>query len=309
MSLIADLLSKVKQADRPGKDVPPGLTNSINAYKKKETGRRRAVLFAVVALAALISGFAAVYIVKLVSGGPASEVRTPSETRVDNNAESAAAREDTAAPSASKIPAPAPQKVSAAHREREARPRAANPKKAGRSEGGKGADAAVTGTLDGLEGKGKQEAPDAAKHYYSALDYEKRGEVLKAVESYGEALKIEPRNYRLMNKIASLFMEMGMWEEAEGYLARSVGIKGDYAPALINTGIVSANLGRLQEAEGYLSRALAIEPLNRLALFNAALLYEKRGMRKEAKKYYLKLKQLGDPQGAGGLERIEGKTP
>jgi tetratricopeptide (TPR) repeat protein len=295
MSLITDLLSKLKQTG-PRKDAPPGLTNSINAYKKRETKRKRAVVLTAVIFAALLSGFTTIYVIKLVLGGPAGDISLATDSGYEGTMSKSGdvpkiVTSKQSLETKTLAPSPPPEK---------AQPSGVKP--AVRATLGK-TDAAPTAEVGGSK------SIDAAQLYYKALDYEKAGNILKAVGSYSEALKLEPLNYRLMNKIASLFIEMRMWEEASSYLDTSVRLNGEYAPALINFGIVKAELGRFKEAEGYLSRALDIEPLNRLPLFNMALLYEKQGMLKEAGDYYRRLKRLSDPQGKKGLKRIEGRHP
>ena len=147
------------------------------------------------------------------------------------------------------------------------------------------------------------------RHYYMALDFEKEGNHIKAIDEYTAALAIEPENFRLMNKVGGLYMRMRMWKEAAGYLEGSVGENGRYVPALINRGIVYAEMDRFEEAERSLKKALSLEPASRLALFNIALLYEKRSMPEEAKEPYMKLKQFGDTQGFAGVERLEMASP
>ncbi|MFQ5736707.1 MAG: tetratricopeptide repeat protein [Thermodesulfobacteriota bacterium] len=318
MSLITDLLSKVSQTE-PRKDVPPGLTNSINAYKKKERTRARALLISFVAVAALVCGIATIYALRLFVGTRGGEVR-PSGAAQEMAAQDRVAAAPVAVPAAVATP-PAQETRQARKRPspaKRARKKAGSRPPARVKGGSKGAGtapvAALTGgtlagstltgsTLDG-PGPAGQASPEAMQHYYEALDYEKQGELGRAAQSYSKALRLEPRNYRLMNKIASIYMEMGMWEEAAASLGASVRTNDGYVPALINTGIVYAELGRFKVAEAALKKALSIEPYNGLALFNTALLYERQAMPEEAAVYYKKLQQTGDPLGEQGLERI-----
>ena len=301
MSLITDLLSKVTQT-RPRKDVPPGLTNSINTYKKRETKRKRVIFFSVIIIASLTSGFAAIYGVKLLLGTDGAEVRTghtvatpapapaPAPPATAIVPETTALAAHTAAVKRTSSPAGAPPAPSSATAVKKATPAPAAQKSM-------------------AEPSGEAENPDAMRHYYMALDFEKEENYIKAANEYIAALAIEPHNFRLMNKVGGLYMQMRMWEEATGYLEGSVGENGRYVPALINRGIVYAEMKRFEDAGRSLEEALALEPANRLALFNIALLYEKRSMPDEAKEHYMKLKRFGDPQGAAGMERLGMAAP
>jgi len=301
MSLITDLLSKVTQT-KPRKDVPPGLTNSINTYKKKETNRKRAIFFSVIVIASLVSGFATIYVVKLLLGANAAQVRTGHIVAAPAPAPTP---ETPAAAVAPETRAPATHTATAKDAG-PARLRAPEPRNSPAE--GRASPAPAT-QKSAAKPSGEAESPDAMRHYYMALDFEKEGNYIKAVDEYAAALAIEPHNFRLMNKVGGLYMRMMMWEEAAGYLEGSVGENGRYVPALINRGIVYAEMDRFEAAESSLKEALSIEPASRLALFNIALLYEKRSMPKEAKEHYMKLKQLGDPQGAAGVERLETASP
>jgi len=139
-------------------------------------------------------------------------------------------------------------------------------------------------------------------------NYEKKGDHYNAISSYKKVLDIEPRNYRVINKIAYILIQIASYEEALKYLDSALSIRHDYVPALINTGIVYAKAEKFSDAEKYLLKALSLEEANQPALFNIATLYEKQGKYDLARGYYLRLKNLGNDQGRLGIERIEGLT-
>ncbi|GAB4415797.1 MAG: hypothetical protein OHK0032_11930 [Thermodesulfovibrionales bacterium] len=161
---------------------------------------------------------------------------------------------------------------------------------------------------EGQKGTTKAEKlPDTSEkdlHLYMARAYESKMDYSNALLSYKKVLSIEPRNYRVMNNIASILIKLNLYDEAKTYLEMALGVRNDYVPGLINTGIVLARLGETQNAENSLLKALTLEPDNRNALLNIAILYEKKGSYEKAREYYLRLKQLGDAQGSLGLERI-----
>lgn len=141
-------------------------------------------------------------------------------------------------------------------------------------------------------------------YLYMASNYENKKDYSNALVSYKKVLSIEPKNFRVMNNISSLLIQLNSFEEAKTYSQMALGHKNDYVPALINTGIALAKLGMPEEAENHLLRALSLEPDNRQALLNIAILYEKKDNYKKAREHYLRLHRLGDTQGRAGLERI-----
>jgi len=160
---------------------------------------------------------------------------------------------------------------------------------------------------------GVKEQPDVRTsendlYLYMGGNYEKKGDHYNAISSYKKVLDIEPRNYRVINKIAYILIQIASYEEALKYLDSALSIRHDYVPALINTGIVYAKAEKFSDAEKYLLKALSLEEANQPALFNIATLYEKQGKYDLARGYYLRLKNLGNDQGRLGIERIEGLT-
>jgi len=297
MSLIAELLSKATQT-RPRKDVPPGLTNSIKNYKSRERNRKRSIIFLVVISCALVSGFAAVYAARLLlSTGPV-QVRpghTMARLATPPSLQPIAVGKQT--PQA-QIPTTPPTTKDTARKTAPAPARGAK-HTASRTAKKK----SVAKPVD------KPSESEALRHYYTAADYEREGDRLKAIDEYTAALALQPGNFRLLNKVGGLYMQLGMLEEAARYIEESIARNKRYTPALINRGILYAEMGRFEQAAGSLEAALALEPANTLALFNIALLYEKRSMPDKARAHYMKLKKLGDPQGEAGLRRLEVAAP
>jgi hypothetical protein len=149
--------------------------------------------------------------------------------------------------------------------------------------------------------------PDTSEkdlYLYMARAYESKRDYSNALLSYKKVLGIEPGNYRVMNNIASILIKLNLYDEAKTYLSMALDVRNDYVPGIINLGIVFARAGEAKKAEDSLLKALTLEPDNRDALLNLAILYEKEGSYEKARQHYLRLKQLGDPRGETGLERI-----
>lgn len=306
MSHLTDLLSRIKQTDQK-KEVPPGLSESISPIKRRGSWKRRIVFFAVLISAALVLGLAASYLADHLKGGPGESPSSsgpsvsappslqPQEASVDKEAAektgAKTALDDSVTPDVEKK---ARTEKSAPLNE----PSPSAPRKAVLSPDGSLKESYEERT------DGKDSTEEKTGLVYQARDYELNGDLPKAVQTYERVLEMEPRNYRAMNNIASLYIRMDRTKEALGYLEGSVRLRGDYVPALINLGIIKARAGNAAEAEGSFLKALSFDGSNRAALFNIAVLYENSLRYDKAREYYRRLELLGDTEGTNGLKRL-----
>ena len=142
---------------------------------------------------------------------------------------------------------------------------------------------------------------------YAARTYETQGKYHQALLQYKTVLAMEPSNYAVMNNISGMLIYLGSYEESMKYAQRALNLMKDNVPSLVNMGIDYSYLGKPSESEVCLRRALTIEPGNRYALLNLALLYEKQSAFDKADQYYERLSQEGDAQGYMGLARTAEK--
>lgn len=313
MSLLSDLLSKIRHPE-PRRDVPPALRSMVSTLKKKEFNKKRLALFIAFTVMALGSGFVTVYLVGIYL--PTSESRAlkseqpsptgsaaqiPQETSKGVNSqekkvEMVRTQKEGEGKKIKEKVRPEPLKIqktfedtSQPVQERKTKPEI---------------DVAKIGKPD-VANIEKPEVNSSEKdlYLYMAGNYESRKDYSNALASYKKVLDIEPRNYRVMNNIASILLQINSSEEAKTYLQNAFNIKNDYVPGLINMGIALAKLGETEKAEGFLLRAHTLEPDNRRTIFNIAILYEKKGNYEKAREYYLRLKRLGDTEGSLGLKR------
>ena len=70
MSLITDLLSKIRQED-PKRDIPPILRDSIREETARRRARKRLVIY-VIALVVVVSGFGAIFLWEAMFWPPAN---------------------------------------------------------------------------------------------------------------------------------------------------------------------------------------------------------------------------------------------
>ena len=147
--------------------------------------------------------------------------------------------------------------------------------------------------------------------YNKALYLEGSGQFDAALNVYLSILNRGIQDARLYNSIGYLFIKKGRFQEAELYIEKSLEIKKDYLPGLINMGIVKSKTGNEKEAEDYFKRALQIEPDNPELLYNIGLIYEKRSALKDAEGFYKKLTSIDSSlrwEGLLSLARIKEKS-
>ncbi|MDI6890540.1 MAG: hypothetical protein QMC83_06330 [Thermodesulfovibrionales bacterium] len=320
MSILADILSKIKHPE-PRRDIPPGLRSTVSALRKKELNKRRVIILLIFAAIALSSGSVTVYLMQtflprtngltpVVRGLPGERLKSAGESREIARSKGPTAVEQTSKPRTFEIEPhitiKQPEYKPEYKREEIKRKPTVRPESIAQKEKPK------------VEEKGVKEQPDVSSevrtsetkdlYLYMGGNYEKKGDYYNAISSYKKVLDIEPKNYRVMNKIAYILIQIASNEEALKYLENALSIKHDHVPALINTGIVYAKAEKFSDAEKHLLKALSLEEANQPALFNIATLYEKQGKYDLARQHYLKLKNLGNDQGRLGIERIEGLT-
>jgi tetratricopeptide (TPR) repeat protein len=104
----------------------------------------------------------------------------------------------------------------------------------------------VSGTLDALMRRAAEEVA--------------RGAHTEAVESYREALTVDPRNAMAHNHLGVSLGQLGRYTEALQHFRQAVGIKESYVDAQFNLGTLLRALGWFADSEQPLRRALKLKP-------------------------------------------------
>lgn len=340
MSLLADLLSKVKYEGRKT-DVPPDLKRVVSSSAEKEATKKRIIIFSILILFAIVSGVVAVYFMESYIKPSATKkiARTTAPKQIESKPVSPPAEPESKVDvkgGTIEAPKPTAKVDSAASKPRTVKQR---PAKESRQQKGSpesqrlyGAEKAFKKEATEEKKIAKEKPPeptgedlprdsqkkavtaqepqikthDAQKdvYLYTARTYESKKDYHQALSNYKKALDIDPENYIIMNNISSVLIHLGSFEESIKYSKNILNIRKDYVPSLINLGIAYIRLNNLAEGEGYLSRALSIESSNSYALLNLGILYEKRGDHDKAYSYFSKLSDIGNIQGYLGIARI-----
>lgn len=328
MSLVSDMLSKVKITP-PMRETPPGLKSDMNQARRKKVGKKYKIALVLSVVAAFMIIVSAllwrIYVIKAGEEIPenlnklkgkhsaATKDKRESETlseKIEEALKTAPKKVEKSVTADTKVitaETPPPDLLSAALTESD---KAVQEKTSGPIDT-KPAGLKDTKTPDKEEAPVVEEEKEpeiGSKETYHFLYKASRSEMAKdylgAIAIYNKILAVEPTNYIVMNKIASLLMKMNMWKESMDQLRKSYTINKEYIPTLINIGIVYATTENYSTSEKYFQKALAIDPINQDAIFSMAVLYEKQNMDDKAAEYYSRLRKLGDARGNTGLERI-----
>ncbi len=139
---------------------------------------------------------------------------------------------------------------------------------------------------------------------YSAKTYENDKNYGQAIAHYKKALENDPRNYLIMNSLASIFIKTRSYKESLQYSMNALAVQNNYVPSLTNLGIANIQLGNTTEGEMYLVKGKSLEPSNKTVLFNLGLLYEKQANYPESFAIFQRLADMKDPEGYLGTARV-----
>lgn len=318
MSLLADLLSKIKPRSYQEGDVPPGLKRAVSDSSHKEMLRKRIVILSSLLILAIVAGVVTVYVMDMFLNKPSvrkQSGRHEQVAQVVNAVKPGIKTETEKAQAPAQKSEPAAQKVTVEPMPKPKKGVQKKPASAKRIEKPITSPLRAVGLKDSKKAEtDTHEAPPAVvndsqrdMYIYTARTFESRKDYAQALFNYKKALESDPNNYIIMSNISSALLYLESYEEAIRYAMNALNIKKDYVPSLINLGIASIRLNNLSEGESYLLKALSIEPANRHVLFNTGLLFEKRQDFDKANEYFLRLSEKDDINGYLGAARIAEK--
>lgn len=323
MSLLADLLSKVKQ-QQTKREITPNLKDII---AKESAHKKKIVLYSALFGAVVISGILAVYLLQSIVAPsvkktisvqksqritaqvpkpvqPQTTAEAPEsrpETKAEKEIEKNITETEKTAKGKSGAIVEKPEKTESrviariAKKEKPSPAPAVKPKPAVQPQAARSEDSAVEKSVS---------LPQKNAFLYIAKDYESRKDYPKALAYYKKILETDRNNFGVINNTAYILLNMGLVHESIKYSQMALELKKDYVPALINIGVAYARVDNITAAETSLNKALTIEPDNQTASMNLAVLYEKQGEYQKAFEYYSKLARMGNANGFLGIARI-----
>jgi Flp pilus assembly protein TadD len=323
MSLLADLLSKIKQPQTK-RDVPPNLLNIVQSSARKSADRRRMILLASLFAVAVLAGISLVYFTRTLSERSESNIsitppRQAPVAEIDRRRMEKAAADHPEISGSPESLQPSEGKIASQGKETAAPAVVPPVKQVSESHSASPQKSSGKDLLPDLEQViVKKETPNNIHNesevdalLYSASEREMKKDYQGALANYKKALELDRNNYMIMNNIAYIYLSMGLFGESASYSKKALELNEDYVPALINIGIASAKSGDISAAEKYLDQALRLDTDNRNVQMNLAVFYELRMNYSRALEYFSKLANAGDVSGTLGLARIyekQGKT-
>ncbi len=325
MSLLADLLSKIKQPQLK-REIPPNLKNIVQNSAKGSAQKKKLIILALILTVSATAGFFLVHFIQSLSENQISNINAPSPEVIARAKNRIKTVEDSTAPEVK------PASKSQNQTKQKKLPGTTPPKTVGKTDrsllskktSGTNKAAAVSQKKprpplpkdDTAEKSSEKKEtlqtpevsrPDTSKrdsHLYSAREFETQKNYSQALSSYKKALEADNENFNILNNIAFLYLQLKLDEDALIYSQMALNINENYTPALINLGIALARTGNVPEATELFERAASLEPENQSVFFNLAVMNEKLGNYDEASNYYSHLIKLGNASGSLGLARI-----
>jgi Flp pilus assembly protein TadD len=296
MSLLADLLSKIKQP-QPKREVPPNLKSIVQSSANRSAARRKTFIISGLIFLLIFSGIVVVYFVSTIS--EKSEIgMMPPQTSIDPKPSVKASGTEGNAGTEKKASSVTPAK--ARKKKTTARKQKAKPVEVVTAK----ADLPENSTDTIVEPPKEIDAAARDELLYKAKEFEGKKDYSAALGAYKKALDIDRENVSILNSIAYIYLKLGFVQESIRYGLMAEEIDVNYSPTLINLGIAYAKTDNIAAAEYYLERAYKMEPDSRQAIFNLALLNERKQDFASASEYYMRLIRLGDPAGDIGLARV-----
>lgn len=308
MSLLADLLSKIKQP-QPKREVPPNLKSIVQSSASRSAARRKIFIISGIAFFFVLAGIIVVSFVNTLSGTSNTGMTRPqliakSEAIPDKqeNSVKTVKTGNTAQSGLEKKTVPASPAKS---KKKKLRTKKQKPKVS--------ASPVVVSSspkdnedMPAMANEETKEIDIAARDafLYKAREFEMKQEYSSALGTYKEVLEIDSDNVMVLNSVAYIYLKLGLVQESIHYALMAEELDVDYTPALINLGIAYAKSGNVTAADYYLGRAYKVEPDNKNAIFNLALLNETKQNYSGAAEYFSKLSKLGDTAGILGLARV-----
>ncbi len=119
------------------------------------------------------------------------------------------------------------------------------------------------------------------------------GNYSQALQAYDKAIELDPSDGIALNGKAWLLYKRGQYNESAEYAARAIEIQAEDLSATLDTeGMALAGLGKYEEALGYINRSLDLEPLNAIVWIHKGDLLKAMGKQAEADAAYAQSKQV-----------------
>jgi tetratricopeptide (TPR) repeat protein len=109
---------------------------------------------------------------------------------------------------------------------------------------------------------GQNPSPQRTAEFYfnQAEEYQRAGKLAEAVESFKQAIRLEPSMYAAYADMGIVYGQLGKHEESVNALKQAVQLKSDMAELHYNLGIAYAAWGRFDDAVKSFKTAINLKP-------------------------------------------------
>jgi tetratricopeptide (TPR) repeat protein len=133
------------------------------------------------------------------------------------------------------------------------------------------------------------------------LEFEKIGQLDKAIEDYSKAIVLDPSAYIAYFNLGVVYFKTDLLDKAIGYFNRSIAVNPTYADAYSNRGIAYALLDQYGRALDDFNKAIELNQNFAAAYYNRGKLFYKAGQEELALADFQKSCDLGSKEGCNSL--------
>lgn len=142
--------------------------------------------------------------------------------------------------------------------------------------------------------------PKAVEFIKRALVLEDAGMLHRAIDTYKEVLKVEPKDFAAMNTIAGLYGKLELPIEEVLWAKKSIETNPSFFQAYINYGNGFAMQGKFEEANKAYQDAAKLAPKSPLPIYGQGVVAENQRRMKDALEFYKRSVEI-DPKFENGL--------
>ena len=119
-----------------------------------------------------------------------------------------------------------------------------------------------------------------------ALDFHKLGKLKEAKKIYNELLEKDPSNFKLINLLGVIYLQLKKYEEAIILISKAININPNHPALYNNLGVAYKELKKYEEAIKNFKKATELNPNYAEAFNNLGIIFKNLNMYNEAYVYY-----------------------
>ena len=125
---------------------------------------------------------------------------------------------------------------------------------------------------------------DAAEYIGRGIDWDRKGEVQRAISNFDEAIRLDPQDARAYYLRGRAYSSLGQPERAIQDFDEAVRLDPQDASVYFSRGVTWATLGEFQRAKSDYDEAIRLDPQHASGYYNRAIIHTRLGMDREAQR-------------------------